>query len=168
MFEAPIPGESLTKPPKNYPWERPPEMVDPEEILMFYLDRIMKPDTMEPMMDALEIGMTVRDLTSGLLRVGVSEGIHTVDASLLVAPAIHHAIKSTADRLGIDYEEGLEDKEAKAKAKKEAEYLKSKVRISKIKKDGKPMLEEVPAVDEAVEKASLVEEPERGLMARRK
>ena len=28
MFDAPIPGQSLTTEPKNYPWERPPEMSD--------------------------------------------------------------------------------------------------------------------------------------------
>ena len=26
MFNAPVPGESLTDEPRNYPWENPPEL----------------------------------------------------------------------------------------------------------------------------------------------
>ena len=31
LLKAPIPGQSLTDEPKNYPWENPPEITDPEE-----------------------------------------------------------------------------------------------------------------------------------------
>lgn len=166
MFNGPIPGESLTRAPKSFPWERPPEYTDPEDVLMHYLDKMMKPDVMESMMDALEIGMTVKDLTEGVLRTGVSEGLHTIDVSMLVAPAVHEAIKRTAEDLGVEFEEGLEDKEAKRKSKEKAEYLKSKVRLRKFK--GAPaqpeeMLEEMP---EEIQEELPMDMPKRGLMAR--
>ena len=31
LLNAPIPGQSLTDEPKNYPWENPPEIVDADE-----------------------------------------------------------------------------------------------------------------------------------------
>ena len=30
-FDAPVPGQSLTDTPGNYPWEHPPQFTDPEE-----------------------------------------------------------------------------------------------------------------------------------------
>lgn len=115
-FNAPIPGESLTHPPKKFPWERPPELVDFEDIAEYYLERLTNKEVMESLMDLLELDNTVKELTEGLVRIGVSRGMHTLDAGLLVAPIIHEAIRSSAEFLGIDYEEGFEDKEAKKKA----------------------------------------------------
>ena len=40
MFNAPIPGQSLTSEPKNYAWERPPQYDLPEEALMFHLEKL--------------------------------------------------------------------------------------------------------------------------------
>ena len=43
--------------------------------------------------------------------MGVSDGIHTVDVSLLIAPVLHEFIKGHADRAGIDYNEGFEEED---------------------------------------------------------
>ncbi len=131
MFNAPIPGESLTKAPKQYPWERPPEMVDPEEVLQTYVRKLNEPDRMEGLMDALEVGFPLKDLVEGLLRTGVANGIHTVDVSLIVAPVIHDYIKSFADELGVEYDEGFEDKEQVKKDREARTYLKTKVMLEK-------------------------------------
>lgn len=168
MFNAPIPGESLTKPPRNYPWERPPEIVDPEEALVFYLDRIMKPETVVAIMDGLEVGMTIKAITSGLLRIGVSEGMHTIDVSLLIAPAIHETIKNLADELGIEYDEGFEDKEAQKESKEKIEYLKAKVRLKNLKKRKDFPTKETLSEQVEVQEELPLEEPQMGLMSRRK
>ncbi len=132
MFNAPIPGESLTKAPKSFPWERPPEYTDPEDVIQLYLSKLTDANRMSGIMDALEIGMTVKQITEGLLRIGVSEGIHSIDVSLLAAPVIHDYIKGVADEVGIEYDEGFVDKEAMAKEEKQKNYLKTKVRIQKM------------------------------------
>lgn len=116
-FEAPIPGMSLTGSPGKYPWERPPEIVDPEEALMLHLERLSTRDKIEDMLDMLELGVDVRSLTEGLLRSAVAEGIHTVDVSLLIAPVVHEYIKDTAERAGIEFDEGLVDPDEKKKRK---------------------------------------------------
>ena len=43
LFNRPIPGQALTDEPKNYPWERPPEISEPNEVIRYHLDRISDP-----------------------------------------------------------------------------------------------------------------------------
>ncbi len=167
-FDGPIPGESLTREPKKFAWERPPEYVDPEDALMHYLDKILEAKTMEKILDALQLGVPIKKLVDGILRTGVSEGLHTIDVSLLVAPAIHETIKGVADDLGLEYEEGLVDKEAEKKDKLLREKLKYKAKIRKMKKEDMAYLREDggPEEDMAEEQLELPIEPKRGLMAR--
>ena len=131
MFQAPIPGESLTRPPKQFPWERPPEMVDPEQVMQHYIDFLTDADRMSSVMDALEVGMTIKDVTDGIIRVGVSEGQHSIDVGILVSPVIHHYIKSVAKALKVDFDEGFVDKKQKADDQKQIMYLKTKLSAAK-------------------------------------
>lgn len=108
-FERAIPGQSLTVEPRNAPYERPPEIADPEEAIYVHLNNLSNPDAIEDMMFFLELGVDVKTLTEGILRSAVMEGIHSVDVSLIIAPTIHEYIKSTADALDISYDEGFDD-----------------------------------------------------------
>jgi hypothetical protein len=114
-FEAPIPGMSLTGEPGKYPWERPPEMTDPEEVLLMHLNRLSKKDKIEDLLDMIELGVDIKTITEGILRSAVAEGIHTVDVSLLIGPVIHEYIKDTAEEAGVEYEEGIDNPEDKKK-----------------------------------------------------
>ena len=174
MFNAPIPGESLTKPPKQYPWERPSEYNDPEEVLQVYIRKLNEPDRMEGLMDALEVGFPLKDLVEGLTRTGVANGIHSVDVSLIVAPVIHDYIKSFADELEIEYDEGFEDKEQVKKDREARTYLKTKLMLEKKMKSRKvsqpsKATEEAYAEVDQEEEAPMMPEEEMptGLIARR-
>lgn len=173
MFNAPIPGESLTKPPRSYPWERPPEMNDPEEVLQTYVRKLNEVDRMEGLMDALEVGFPLKDLVEGLIRTGVANGIHTIDVGMIIAPVIHDYIKSFADELEIEYDEGFEDKEQIQKERKARTYLKTKMMLEKkmkAKKISKPSRETQEAYDEEPMEAEEMmpeEEMPKGLIARR-
>lgn len=163
MFQAPIPGESLTRPPKQFPWERPPEMNDPEEVMQFYIDKLTDSDRMSAIMDTLEVGMTIRDVTEGIVRVGVSEGMHSIDVGILVSPVIHQYIKSVAKALKIDYDEGFVDKKQQAEDQKKVMYLKTKLAAQQQKELVQEIKQEAPAVEEEV----VVETKPKGLMTRR-
>ena len=43
LLQAPIPGQSLTDEPKNFPWENPADISEPNEALMYHIERINKP-----------------------------------------------------------------------------------------------------------------------------
>lgn len=163
MFQAPIPGESLTRPPKQFPWERPPEMNDPEEVMQFYIDKLTDSDRMSAIMDTLEVGMTIRDVTEGIVRVGVSEGMHSIDVGILVSPVIHQYIKSVAKALKIDYNEGFVDKKQQAEDQKKVMYLKAKLAAQQQKELVQEIQQEAPTIEEEV----VVETKPKGLMTRR-
>lgn len=177
MFNAPIPGQSLTTPPKQYAWERPPEMDDPEEVIQFYIRKMNNPDTMEGIIDALELDMTVKDLTEGMLRMGVANGLHSIDVSLLAAPVIHDFIVSFAKDLGVEYDEGWEDKKQVEKDRKAKTYIKTKKRMEKLMQKGS--FKETPKASatttenyeeegDLMEPEVMKEEAPKGFIARRK
>jgi len=136
-FTAPIPGESLTGAPGARPWERPPEITDPEEAIQMHLLRLSKKEMMTDILDALELGIDVVTLTEGILRSAVAEGIHSVDVSLISGPVVHEYIKSLADRAGVEYEEGLVDKKEEAAKKKAITTAKAKKMVEKFRKENK-------------------------------
>jgi len=108
-FEAPIPGQSLTEEPSNRPYERPPEITDIEQAIQMHTGRLAERIT--DIVDALEMGIDVETLTKGLLRSAVAEGVHTIDVGLIIAPAIHEFIKTTAQSMQVDFDEGFENEQ---------------------------------------------------------
>jgi len=179
MFEAPIPGESLTREPKNAAYERPPELNDPEDALIYHIDRLTDERRIGAAVLLLEEGVDIRTLTEGLLRKGVFDGMHSIDVSMIIAPAVHEYIKTTADMVGIDYKDGFEtDKEDR-----ELDYqlnstraLKALSKIDANPKDATNVVEGVKESDvQALEVEVLQEEPmveaaeeaPRGFMTRR-
>jgi hypothetical protein len=170
MFDRPIPGQSLTTPPRNAPYERPPEVVDPEQAMQIHLDRLTDPDRMEDAMFFLEMGVDLVTLVEGILRSAVMEGVHTVDVSLIIAPVVHEYIKSTADILGVEYNEGFEDKNAKA----QKTYARNTIMAQKKLKDLGLEAETVAGgmgktspTEEMPEEMDTPQEQPVGLMARR-
>lgn len=172
MFNAPIPGQSLTTEPKNYPWENPPEYSNPEDALMWHMDRLDDPEKTKACLGLLELGLDVVTLTEGLLRGAVSEGIHTIDTSLIIGPVIHEYLTGTADAAGIDYKEGLSENKMdmdalnsqinEQEARKILEDIDNEeedIGLSPMKEE--PMQEEMP-----IEQPEMQEEKPKGLMAR--
>ncbi len=106
MINAPIPGESLTREPNGQAFERPPQEVDPDKALVIHLDRLTDPTVMDSAIQALEMGMPLEDLVNAITRSAVASGIHSIDVSMLIAPAIHEVIKSQAILLNVEFDEG--------------------------------------------------------------
>jgi hypothetical protein len=161
MFSAPIPGQSLTTEPKGFPWERPPEITDPEEAIQMHLARLSEPDMLDMVLDLIESdGIDVKTLTSGIMRGAVAKGMHTIDVALLVAPVVHEFIKQGALAFGLSPDDGFENKEEKA------EYAKAK-KTSLAKK----MIKEMPPmrakeVLEVSPAEQVTAEKPKGLMSR--
>lgn len=164
QFNGPIPGQSLTTPPKNFPWERPPEIVDPEEAIQMHITRLSDPDLLEDALNLLEFeDLDIQTVVKGIMRGAVANGIHSIDVALLAAPVVHEFLKQAAKAVGIDAEDGFEDKAAK---KQRDDYV--------VSNRAKKMLKEMGAKPKEVAKEVEMEEaPEeeapvapKGLMAR--
>lgn len=143
-LNAPIPGQSLLSTPGNAPYERPPEMNRPEEVAMFYMEKMEDPKKVTAAIDALEMGLTVKDLTTGMLRASVSEGIHSIDVSLIVAPILHEQISSVAKAAGIEFDEGLEEEEDRTGIDYAIDKHKTRKLIKQTKEESGKEVEEVP------------------------
>tara|TARA_R100000315_G_scaffold62169_2_gene42558 strand:+ start:244 stop:765 length:522 start_codon:yes stop_codon:yes gene_type:complete len=171
QFDRPIPGQSLTTPPKAAPYERPPDVTDPREALELHLDNLMKEGAMDDVLFFLEEGLDLVTLVEGIARSAVMEGVHSIDISLIIAPVLHEFIKGAALRAGIDFEEGFENKKAKQAITYSRNVSRAKRMLKELKGEDKPdpmSLEdtEMPEPQETMEQP--MEEPEQqGLMARR-
>ncbi len=171
QFDRPIPGQSLTTPPKAAPYERPPDVTDPREALELHLDNLMKDGAMDDVLFFLEEGLDIVTLVEGIARSAVMEGIHSIDISLIIAPVLHEFIKGAALRAGIDFEEGFGNKKAKQAITYSRNVSRAKRMLKELKGEDKPdpmSLEdtEMPEPQETMEEP--MEEPEQqGLMARR-
>jgi hypothetical protein len=124
-----FPGQSLTAEPKNAPYERPPQMVKPEEAMLWHLNRITEPERADSILDMLELDFNVVMLTEGLLRGAVLDGRHSIDVSLIIAPVVHEVIKTMAEKAGIDFEEGFPDE---SDQKKDVKYQISEKKALKL------------------------------------
>jgi len=87
-FDAPIPGQSLTDEPGNYPWEHPPKTASVEEATDYVYESIMKPENMERMFTLLRMGIPIEALVKIITFSGFLEGRWTVDTAKLLEPIV--------------------------------------------------------------------------------
>lgn len=105
---APIPGMSLTTEPGNRPWEKPPRIVDVDEAIGFYVEKLTEPDTMADILDQVDDGMPIALMTDMLQTGAVAKGIHSLDVGILISPVVVELIKAMAEDSEIDYVIGTE------------------------------------------------------------
>ncbi len=87
-FDAPIPGQSLTDTPGNYPWEHPPKTASIEEATDYVYESMMKPENMERMFTLLRMGIPIEALVKIITFSGFLEGRWTVDTAKLLEPIV--------------------------------------------------------------------------------
>jgi hypothetical protein len=109
MFDAPIPGENLTSDPKNYPWHRPPDLVDYDEIVDYMIGQIMEPKSLNSMMAFVEAGFTITSLVSYAMLSNIGKGKFQIDMAVLAAGPIARLIQILSEDAGIDYDMGIEE-----------------------------------------------------------
>lgn len=177
-FDGPIPGQSLTAEPGNAPWEKPSKFSDPMDALEAYMEKLGDEDTLDDIMDMLDIGIPVSVVAGSMLSTGVMDGIHTVDVKLLLKPLLMLQIKTLADVSGVEYKMTMadyrdKDEEAKLKRRNKlaAKLAMSTGKVSQpdpgqeialqVEKD---MTSEEPVVEAAVQDEE--EEMPKGLMTK--
>jgi len=111
LTDRPIPGQSLTTPPKSAPYERPPETADPRVALKMHLDNLNRPQAIEDIAHFTKLDVDIETLVEGILRSAVMEGMHSIDISLILAPLVHEYIVGSLDVLGVEYNEGFDTTE---------------------------------------------------------
>ena len=165
-LRAAIPGQSLTDTPKNYPWERPAEIADPDEAIRYHMDRVSQEEVIDNIFHALEFGVPAKTLSESMMTGAVANGIHNIDVSLIIEPVIRAFIMKSADMAGGEYKETFEDDE-KSPVERAAALMGA---VEATPKDN--MDEGYEVIKEAAESAQeepeeeITEEKPKGLMAR--
>lgn len=183
LLNAPIAGQSLTDTPKNYPWERPAEISDPREAIKFHMDGLSSPESLDNIVELIQMGVPLRALAKTALTTAQMEGIHSVDVSLIIGDVVFEELVSIAEEAGLDYKTGDEPSEIEAKEKEdelvlamlrkkldaldpESEDTGEKMMRQVETMMAEPQEEEEQDTEEMPMMEAPVEEAPRGLMAR--
>jgi hypothetical protein len=161
MFDAPIPGQSLTAELGSRPWQSPPKLTTVEDALDYYIPKLSSPDRVNTLLNLIEQGVPLVLIADSLQSISVMEGLHTIDVGILVIPVLVETMIYLAEEADVKYTVGTE----KVKGGKidptsvslvMQKYKKNKAEQSKVKQ----MIQE--KVDEQIPAA-----PVDGLMSRR-
>ena len=160
LFDAPIPGMSLTHELGARPWQNPPQYATVDDAVEFYLSRMATDEINDQIVDVLEMGVPVASLANTMQMANVMEGKHSVDVGILVMPVLMEMMMMIGDSAGVEYETGLDNPEKIKTRPSLVAKLKQKLQDEKDEK------EEEPVEPETEEQDDEKEEP-KGLMARR-
>lgn len=153
-FDVAIPGQSLTKPPKQYPWESPPEYTTQDEVIDFYMNKFENDETLFGLFAMLESGIPVTTIVTSMIMHGFSEGLYTPDLGVLAGEDLATIIMLIADEAEIEYKIG--EKGGVSQAVKSAVKLKESI--------AERQATFMPQVEEKIEELK-EEQPKGGLMA---
>tara|TARA_A100001515_G_scaffold136654_1_gene128591 strand:+ start:284 stop:847 length:564 start_codon:yes stop_codon:yes gene_type:complete len=157
MFEAPVPGQSLTKEPGKYPWESPPQFNNIDEAMQHYMNRFQDEKVMFNLFSLMEAKVPITTIAESMIMHGFAEGLYTPDVGLLVANDLMEVLVAMAKEAEISYDMGVRDD--MSEEYRRAGQLKS-VMAEREKED-------VTRVKEVIEEAKPEPAPQQGgLMAK--
>ena len=108
-FDGAIPGENFTSDVRNYPWHRPPDLTDYDEIVEDLLLKVSSKDVLPGVMTSLSVGASVAALTDYIILYNIGEGRFSIDMGMLAAGPLARYIQIMADEFNVDYDMGLDD-----------------------------------------------------------
>tara|TARA_R100001086_G_scaffold204057_1_gene119995 strand:- start:5411 stop:5935 length:525 start_codon:yes stop_codon:yes gene_type:complete len=162
--DGPIPGQHLTGPFGDRPWQNPSQYSTVEEALEFYIPRLMDETFSDQLIDVIEIGIPLTAIANSLQLASVMEGKHSIDVGILLMPILIEMLELIATNAKIEYNKGTELKDIKEVSDVKLDKIVAKMRGDKEQQD----MEAETMEDAEIEKEEVVEEEEpMGLMARR-
>ena len=101
MFNAPVPGQSLTDEPGSRPWEKPPQFSRPQEAFRAIQNRFRNRKTQEELVSVMDAGMPLQVLTKSITIGGFREGLWTPDVAELLNPPVFMLLGNLARKYKI-------------------------------------------------------------------
>ena len=151
QFDAPVPGQSLTDTPGNYPWEHPPQFTDPEEATEFIWQTLHTEEFMEQVIGMLDAGVPIEAIARVIVFGGFVEGKFTPDVGFLITEPVMKMLMAIGVRAGLNnIRMSMQD----------ITNSKQMSDIAKIKLSKKDFEKSVSAVESDVKKAGLMSKPE--------
>ena len=137
-FDTPIPGQSLTDEPGNYPWEHPPTYVTTDGAADHLWNKMSEPEFAEQIIAMLDAGVPVEAIARTVLFGGFLKGKFSPDVAFIIAEPVMKMIATIGVVAGIkDIVMSMDDITNKRE-------IKSAVRLkAEAKRVGKELQEEV-------------------------
>ena len=150
-FDAPVPGQSLTDTPGNYPWEHPPQFTDPEEATEFIWQTLHTEEFMEQVIGMLDAGVPIEAIARVIVFGGFVEGKFTPDVGFLITEPVMKMLMAIGVRAGLNnIRMSMQD----------ITNSKQMSDIARIKLSKKDFEKSVKAVELDVKKTGLMSKPE--------
>jgi len=102
-FSAAPPGHSLTIDNTQWAWGKPPQFVDPEQVLDISIKALKDKRRKDEMLKLLLAGVSVEQLVEGFIFQGFSEGKFTPDVGMLIKAPLAIVIANMAETEGLPY-----------------------------------------------------------------
>jgi len=103
FLDQPIPGISLTGELGNAPWEQPPKYVSVDEVVDYYSDKLVEEEVIGNIIDIIKRNVPLLTIAEGIMRTGIMQGMHTIDAGMLVKPILVELLIALAEIYGVKY-----------------------------------------------------------------
>jgi hypothetical protein len=109
LSAQPIPGMSLTSEPGNRPWEQPPQFVELDDVVGYYVERLTEQKTVDNLLKAMQQDAPLVDIANTLIKAGMMKGIHSIDVGFLVVPILVELMQTIGDMNNVGYVVESED-----------------------------------------------------------
>ena len=150
-FDAPVPGQSLTDTPGNYPWEHPPQFTDPEEVTEYLWVTMHQKQLTEQLIAMLDAGVPVEAIGRTILFAGFMEGKFSPDIAFLITEPVMKMIAAIGLQGGVEkIVFSLEDLTNKKQIRE----------ITKVKMAKEKVAEITESTQKDIKKAGLMAKPE--------
>ena len=159
-FDAPIPGQSLTDTPGNFPWEHAPEYSDVEKASEYIWDKIHEKKVLEQVITFLENDVPVEAVVRLILFGGFVEGKWNPDVAILLSEIVFKQVMAIGVKAEIPNIKMFIGDQGNNKFRKE--FAKFKVekkeadKSSEVENKAKQFAEEVKAELKAKEPSGLM------------
>ena len=108
-----MPGQSLTGEPNKWAWEKPPQMTNVDEALVFVMEKIQNsPPTQKNYDKIITMGMPIESITNTIALGGFIEGLWSVDVLELLKPPLMASLMLFAEEKQLPFVPFNNDKPA--------------------------------------------------------
>lgn len=111
IIDGPIAGENLTSDTRNYPWHRPPDVTDYNEVVEALITDAMQPKEMNRILALLSNEMTLASVVDYKVLSLLSKGKFSLDMGILAAGPYARFLEILAKDAGIAVEMGIAEEE---------------------------------------------------------
>ena len=101
-FDAPVPGQSFTDTPGNYPWEHPPQYVTTDGAADHLWNRMSEPEFAEQIIAMLDAGVPVEAIGRTVLFGGFLKGKFSPDVAFIIAEPVMKMIATIGVIAGVE------------------------------------------------------------------